>query len=293
MLRWFKQLTKPKSDFSEEEKLAYPTSLSEEKMHEESTKNDVPDHQQKIIELIQSDDIQNHRLASVMSSGIPIKWNTALVNSICRSASKLSFWLEEKSDYDFTQLNELVIGPRFFTKYAQIDSFSALIDKLSQLRSFKWEAGPYWNVLKILNSLSGCPQLEEISIKKAKINFFPQSILSFEHLKRLDLSDNQLIEIPEELEQLQELTSLQLSGNRLNRCPRVISRLKKLEALDLRDNPLKTINPKILGRLYKLKDLRLPPPIATHYFNELKDWLPGVDFQQEHWTFEDDQANNF
>ena len=87
MLRWFKQLTKPKSDFSEEEKLAYPTSLSEEKMHEESTKNDVPDHQQKIIELIQSDDIQNHRLASVMSSGIPIKWNTALVNSICRSAS--------------------------------------------------------------------------------------------------------------------------------------------------------------------------------------------------------------
>ena len=48
--------------------------LSEPIQSEEST-DTTSEHQQKIIELIQSDDIQNHRLASVMSSGIPIQWD--------------------------------------------------------------------------------------------------------------------------------------------------------------------------------------------------------------------------
>ena len=74
----------------------------------------------------------------------------------------------------------------------------------------------------------------------------------------------------------------------------MISRLKRLELLDLRENPLKILNPKILGRLYKLKDLRLPPDIATHYFNELKDWLPDVDFPTVNiGPLEMTQANNF
>ena len=102
-----------------------------------------------------------------------------------------------------------------------------------------------------------------------------------------------MIEIPEELEQFQDLIHLHLEGNRLSRCPRVISRLKRLELLDLRENPLKILNPKILGRLYKLKDLRLPPDIATHYFSELKDWLPDVDFKSQYWQLGDDSPNNF
>lgn len=294
MLRWLKHLkpTKPTSNTQKDDVNVQFSTPSE------TSKADVPssvnsENHQKIIELIKSDDIQNHKLASVMSEGIPIEWNALLISSICSSAAKLSFWINEKSSYDFTSIEELTIGPRFFTKYAQIDEFSQLLKNLIVLKRFRWDAGPYWNVLKVLNHLSECESLEEIVIKKAKIHFFPQSILQCKHLKKLTLSDNQIIEIPEELEHFQDLTYLCLSGNRLSRCPRVISKLKKLEVLDLRDNPIKTINPKILGRLYKLRDLRLPPSLAKHYFNELNEWLPEVNFQTEHWQFEDDTSNNF
>ena len=135
MLRWFKHLSnsKPKQSLKEESIDDEP--VVAEPIQSTSLPDTTSEHQQKIIELIQSDDIQNHRLASVMSSGIPIQWDESLVSSICRSASKLSFWIEEKSGYDFTKIDELVIGPRFFTKYAQIDTFSSLLDKLEQTKS--------------------------------------------------------------------------------------------------------------------------------------------------------------
>ena len=83
MLRWLKHLkpTKPTSNTQKDDVNVQFSTPSE------TSKADVPssvnsENHQKIIELIKSDDIQNHKLASVMSEGIPIEWNALLISSI-------------------------------------------------------------------------------------------------------------------------------------------------------------------------------------------------------------------
>jgi len=84
------------------------------------------------------------------------------------------------------------------------------------------------------------------------------------------------------------LKYLDLSHNHLNRCPRSVYHLKRLETLHLHENPIthiEDIEPRMLGRLYRLTDLQLPPYIAQKHLTVFKDWLPDVDFEQSYWNF--------
>ncbi|EER16335.1 ras suppressor protein 1, rsu1, putative [Perkinsus marinus ATCC 50983] len=66
---------------------------------------------------------------------------------------------------------------------------------------------------------------------------FPKGVLSLTHLRRLDLSYNNLLRLDEELVRLDALRELWLDGNPLEELPVSLHRLKHLELLSLRELP--------------------------------------------------------
>ncbi|MCB0643426.1 MAG: leucine-rich repeat domain-containing protein, partial [Phaeodactylibacter sp.] len=81
----------------------------------------------------------------------------------------------------------------------------------------------------------------------------------FQHLvglKRLNLSDNQLIDFPIGPLQLRKLEQLDLSGNQLTRLPKDFGRLRQLQDFQLRNNQLKRL-PTTFSDLSQLRRLEL------------------------------------
>ncbi|EER08174.1 ras suppressor protein 1, rsu1, putative [Perkinsus marinus ATCC 50983] len=66
---------------------------------------------------------------------------------------------------------------------------------------------------------------------------FPKGVLSLAHLRRLDLSYNNLLRLDEELVRLDALRELWLDGNPLEELPVSLHRLKHLELLSLQELP--------------------------------------------------------
>jgi internalin A len=118
------------------------------------------------------------------------------------------------------------------------------------------------------------------------MNYLPDALVQATQLRELYLSGNKLTELPEQLELLTELRILDLSANSFKKCPRPIGGLRRLEVLRLHKNPMDIIEPRLLGRLYRLRDLQLPAEVAQSNLESLKDWLPDVDFEQSYWKFE-------
>ena len=88
----------------------------------------------------------------------------------------------------------------------------------------------------------------DLSLQKIKI--FPEEILSFKNLKRLDLPYNYWPSIPDGIGSLSNLEVLDLSGNYyLNYLPKSLGDLPLLKELHLKDHRLAS------GELEKVKQL--------------------------------------
>jgi hypothetical protein len=76
-----------------------------------------------------------------------------------------------------------------------------------------------------------------------QLGTFPEIILNFEHLKRLDLSRNGLTQIPLSIERLTELEYLDVSRNKLANLPESLGNLTHLNSLIISENELSTLPP--------------------------------------------------
>lgn len=250
--------------------------------------NEEAQQMEQIKALLESNDLSNHELAAMFMLGLGKTWNPELYTLVKDSADKLTFWSTQEDNEDFIQqVVHLRIGPRFFGQYSEIAAFAEILPKLVAVRSLRWEAKHYWNQHPILAAASQLPQLEALYVEQSKMNFLPDYIAHAPQLKALYLSGNKLSELPEGLEQLTQLETLDLSDNQFVTCPRAVYQLKRLETLRLQGNPLDEIKPRLLGRLYRLRDLQLPEPVAKYNFDALRDWLPDVDFDQPYWQFDE------
>lgn len=244
-------------------------------------------HLSRIKELIISDDISNHQLASMLIIGLKLKWDEEMYQSIALTAEKMIFWAEqEQNEHILNYFNELLIGQNFFSRYAEIAQFAAILHKFRNLEQLTWKAKHYWNQHPILIAASTLPKLRILSALDCRMNFLPEAICNAQGLEQLYLSGNKLNELPESIEKLRNLKVLDLSSNQFEHCPVIISKLSKLEILKINANPLKDLNLRLLGRLYKLKDLELPQHIVKNQFSNIKDWMPDLDYNKPYWNSE-------
>lgn len=84
--------------------------------------------------------------------------------------------------------------------------------------------------------------------KKNKIKTVPKEIGLLLKLRRINLSNNQLIEVDINLSKLTQLTYLDLTNNRLTEISPKIANLSSLKELCLEDNPFDMLPPEIVAR---------------------------------------------
>lgn len=90
--------------------------------------------------------------------------------------------------------------------------------------------------------LSDSLTITDISLRRKKLNKFPEELLLFKNLETLDLRNNKLDSIPEEIFKLKQLKNILLSRNRFQNFPEPLKQLKSLEHIDLWDNYINNLN---------------------------------------------------
>lgn len=241
----------------------------------------------QIKQFIKSDDMSNHELAAMFMQGLGVKWDEEMYTIVAQSADKMIFWAQQENNDSFLKhYKQLIITPRFFGQYSEIAAFAKILPKFIAIEELQWKAKHYWNQHPILVAASTLPELKRLYVQNCRMNFLPDSITQALKLEELYLTNNKLTEMPDSLGQLPNLKILDLSANAFTKCPRSICQIKRLEILRLDENPIEDLEPRMLGRLYRLKDLHLPQAIAKLNLDSLKDWLPDVDFNKPYWKFE-------
>lgn len=84
--------------------------------------------------------------------------------------------------------------------------------------------------------------ITEISLRRKKLDTFPEELLHFKNLESLDLRNNKLDSIPDDIGQLKALKKIQLSRNQFETFPEPLKDLKQLEYIDLWDNSITDLN---------------------------------------------------
>lgn len=96
----------------------------------------------------------------------------------------------------------------------------------------------------------------KLSLRKNKLEVFPEDILLLTNLRFLDLSRNKIIEIPPGINKLILLEELRLSRNKIEVIPKEVMQLLNLRGLYLNQNYIAAL-PVEIGNLIKLETLDL------------------------------------
>ncbi|GAA5988222.1 hypothetical protein JCM10908_002119 [Rhodotorula pacifica] len=134
--------------------------------------------------------------------------------------------------------------------------------------------------------VQGCTSLREVVLSDMGIKRVPQAIKECVHLERLDISNNNIVDldhialdelknltsikchnnrlstVPEGFRNMRHLRHLNLSNNRFDKLPLVISEIESLIELDLSFNTL-TVVPAEIGQLENLERLNLLANLIT------------------------------
>jgi len=280
---------KPPIGEQPQEDTAEPTTIGvvEEEPVEEAELTEEEQQALQIKNFVRSDDISNHQLAAMFMQSLTIEWEEELYQLIGQSAEKLTFWAQQDFKAVKRYFTKIEIGPRFFGQYSEVAAFAEALPLLTEVEELHWNAGPYWNQHPILSAAAQLPKLKRLYAQGCKMHYIPDELCESAVLEELYLGNNKLHELPESVEGLYNLRVLDLSNNKFQRCSRNIPKLKKLEVLKLQENPLSHIEPRFLGRLYRLRDLQLSEDVAHFYYDTLKAWLPDVDFDKPYWKFDE------
>lgn len=98
--------------------------------------------------------------------------------------------------------------------------------------------------------------LTTVSITRTRLTRVPDEIRSLTHVRRLNLSDNELETFPVAIAALEQLEVLRIVGNRFRELPSEIGNLENLRELYLDGNRLRSL-PESIGRLGRLEVLGL------------------------------------
>jgi hypothetical protein len=122
--------------------------------------------------------------------------------------------------------------------------------------------------------------LQKLNLADNKLEAIPESISELRNLKKLDLSINKLNSIPESIGKLEFLKNVALEQNQLESLPESIGNLKNLKTLNLSENKLKNL-PNNVGKLSSLKKLNLKSnqlnciPESIGELNEMESLILG------------------
>ncbi|KAF8691801.1 hypothetical protein HU200_040203 [Digitaria exilis] len=99
------------------------------------------------------------------------------------------------------------------------------------------------------SAVSVLPQLQELYLRRMKLNEFPNGLLGLKLLRILDLSQNNLVTVPEGIKNFTALIELDLSDNSITALPAELGLLEpNLQVLKLDGNPLRSIRRTLLER---------------------------------------------
>ncbi|VAI63558.1 unnamed protein product [Triticum turgidum subsp. durum] len=97
--------------------------------------------------------------------------------------------------------------------------------------------------------VSSLPRLQELYLRRMKLQEFPIGLVQLKHLRILNLSQNNLSTIPEGIKDFTALIELDLSDNNITRLPAELGLLEpSLQVLKLDGNPLRSIRRTVLER---------------------------------------------
>ena len=122
--------------------------------------------------------------------------------------------------------------------------------------------------------------LQKLNLADNKLETIPESVSELRNLKKLDLSINKLNSIPESIGKLEFLKKMALEQNQLESLPESIGNLKNLKTLNLSENKLKNL-PNNIGNLASLKKLNLKAnqlnsiPESIGELNEVESLILG------------------
>ena len=196
-----------------------------------------------------------------------------LFGSIASAQSKVCYSLEEAKKAP-RQVKELhltnspltVIDTNFnqFTALEVLDlSYNPILEvsegvSIPSLKELNLAHASY-NPWKIGSIGKAFPNLEQLNLSSNQLSFIWSGLQSLYKLVRLDISDNNLIDIPVEMMYLSNLKELNVSKNEIKLQSNELGALWSLEKLDISDNSGLSTNNLILSiaENKKLKDLSI------------------------------------
>lgn len=215
-----------------------------------------------------------------VKSLISIDFSGNDIKSLPKSLSQLSLQavdLSENQHLDTGKIFKQLVAQQNLQSLnlAQCE-LSHISEDLGALKSLKY-LNLSGNVLKNLpQSIGNLILLEDLNLGMVNLGFrmnlltsLPASFSNLTHLKRLDLSSNQLNILPSGIENLTNLEYLDLKQNQLPDFPVSLTKCKSLRYLNLNGNNLISI-PESVGDLTALEELRLDNNFFNRFDKKIK-----------------------
>ena len=122
------------------------------------------------------------------------------------------------------------------------------------------------------------PNLQELTITRARISTLNQRISELQYLVYLDISNNRLVTLPEELCDLQFLQYLIINRNMIYELPAQMGKLTNLKLIDAWDNQFYKLPESMtnLKETLKMMDI-LQIPIKEEEYQVMKAMLPNTE----------------
>jgi len=198
-------------------------------------------------------------------------------SSVSTSSSSAVFSLAGKAAiaaaiaFGTTYYYWLIIKPRRLNPQGRKGRVVTDVDELQVLSAATWKGmwirgiyRPFVTTINIMNDahlppavslhLHYLPAIVDVTLSGCALQEIPVSVYKLQHLRRLDLSNNNIASVSAEIASLKSLEDLNLGNNLLTSLPAEIGALVKLNYLNLMANRLQTLPHQIgdLVQLYRL-----------------------------------------
>jgi Leucine-rich repeat (LRR) protein len=178
-----------------------------------------------------------------------------------------------KTNSLFAQVDEVVPGNITVVESQKIDPYSLEGQLLTgYLKLYQIENFPFEKIYTTNKNILG------LTIDNSpKLNYLPENVKEFKHLKKLEISGVSLSQFPIGFCYTEELTTLSYTDCPTTVIPKEIGRLKNLKRLIVKKLPIKVI-PKEIGNLENLENLTLEETSGNYIIASVPFKLDGINY---------------